>query len=105
MYSYLENDDLARGWFRFWHQDLFFPEPDSHLPRAPQLLKFPKYADDRLLHLPIRRLLNLTLFGADESHWHFPQREALSHLLLKRLALAMRGSSTTRSAPMYNSGA
>ena len=52
---------------------MFFPEPDSHLPRAPQLLKFPKYADDRLLHLPIRRLLNLTLFGADESHSHFPQ--------------------------------
>src|ERR1051326_412403 len=77
-------DHLLSGgsWFRFWHEDSFFPEPNSRLPGAPQLLKFPEYADNRLLNLAIRRLLNLPFFGPDESNRHLPQRKAAPHLLL-----------------------
>ena len=61
-------------------------EPKSETRGLPEFLE---YTFDRLLHLAIRRLLNLTLFSTDESHRHFPQCEAAPYFLLKRLAGAL----------------
>src|SRR5579871_2397846 len=65
-----------RAWFRLWHRNSLLSEPYGCLPGTSQLLKFLEYHGNCLLHLTIGSLLNLTLFGADESHWHFPQGEA-----------------------------
>jgi len=79
----------SRSWFGLWYWDLFFPEPDRRLPRTSELMKLLKDTGDRLLHLTIGRHFNLALFGADETYWHFPQRKAATHLLLKSFAGAL----------------
>ena len=79
----------GRARFHLRQRNLFLAKPDRRLPRASQLTKLLEYAGDRLLHLPVRRLLDVAFLRAHKADRQLPQRAASFHLLLERCASAL----------------
>src|SRR5690349_6959239 len=64
---------FARPRFGSRQQDALLSQPEQRLPHTPQLPKLSENHLDGLLHLAIRRLLDLALLGSDEADRHFPK--------------------------------